>query len=63
MKFDEVTGEMMLTSLHPGVTMEKVQENTPWPLKVSPNVEQTAAPTENEVATLRALDPTKIYLG
>jgi glutaconate CoA-transferase subunit B len=63
MKFDEVTGEMMLTSLHPGVTMEKVQENTPWPLKVSPKVEQTAAPTENQVATLRALDPTKIYLG
>lgn len=63
MKFDKVSGEMMLTSLHPGVTVEKVQENTPWKLKVAEKVEQTPAPTEHEIATLRALDPTRIYLG
>ena len=63
MKFDETTGEMTLVSLHPGVTIEKVQENTPWKLKVANKLEQTPPPTDKELATLRALDPTRIYLG
>lgn len=62
MKFDAESGEMMLVSLHPGVTVEKVQQNTPWKLKVASELEQTPAPTEKEVATLRAIDPAKIYL-
>jgi glutaconate CoA-transferase subunit B len=63
MKFDDVTGEMTLVSLHPGVTVETVQENTPWKLKVADKLEQTPPPTDRELATLRALDPTRIYLG
>ncbi len=63
MKFDEATGEMTLVSLHPGVTVEKVQENTPWKLKVAERLEQTVPPTDQEIATLRALDPSRIYLG
>lgn len=63
MKFDPTTGEMMVASLHPGVTLEKVQENTPWKLKTSDRLEQTPPPTETEIQTLRALDPQKIYLG
>lgn len=63
MRFDEVTGEMTVASLHPGVTLEKVQENTPWKVKVSDRLEQTPPPTEKEVTTLRALDPQRIYLG
>lgn len=62
MKFDEDSGEMVLVSLHPGVTAEKVQANTPWKLKIASKLEQTPAPTEKEVATLRSIDPTKIYL-
>jgi len=62
MKFDDESGEMILVSLHPGVTAEKVQQNTPWKLKVASKLEQTPAPTEKEVMTLRAIDPTKIYL-
>ncbi|MEM0343771.1 MAG: CoA-transferase [Thermoplasmata archaeon] len=62
MKFDEETGEMMLASLHPGVTVEKVQQNTPWKLKVVDRLEQTPPPSEKELATLRALDPGKVYL-
>ena len=63
MKFDETTGEMTLVSLHPGVTAEKVQENTPWKLKVADKVETTPAPTEKELAVVRALDPDRMYLG
>lgn len=63
LKFDDATGEMMLASLHPGVTVEKVQENTPWKLKISDKVESTPEPTQGELAALRSLDPTRIYLG
>ncbi len=63
MKFDQTTGEMTLVSLHPGVTVEQVQENTPWKLKVAAKVEQTPPPTDKELATVRALDPKKMYLG
>jgi len=63
MKFDEITGEMTLVSLHPGVTVESVQENTPWKLKISDKLEQTPPPTEKEITTLRSLDPKRMYLG
>ena len=61
-KFDEVTGEMTVTALHEGVTIEQVQENTPWNVKVAEELATTPPPTEKEVTTLRALDPDKIYL-
>jgi len=63
MKFDESTGEMTLVSLHPGVTVEKVQENTPWKIKMAEKIQQTPAPTEKELAVVRALDPDRTYLG
>lgn len=63
MKFDSESGEMTVVSLHPGVTLDKVQENTPWKLKVAEKLEQTPPPTDREVSTLRALDPARIYLG
>jgi len=63
LKFDEETGEMMLVSVHPGSSVEKVQENTPWPIKVADPLAQTPEPSEKELATLRALDPDRIYLG
>jgi len=61
-KFDEVTGEMTVAALHEGVTLEQVQENTPWKVKVADELATTPPPTEKEVTTLRALDPDKIYL-
>lgn len=63
MKFDEATGEMTVVALQPGVTIEKVQENTPWKLKVADKLETTPAPTEKELSTLRSLDPQRMYLG
>jgi glutaconate CoA-transferase subunit B len=45
------------------VTVESVQENTPWKLKISDKLEQTPPPTEKEITTLRSLDPKRMYLG
>ncbi|HLE53691.1 MAG TPA: CoA-transferase [Thermoplasmata archaeon] len=63
LKFDEVTGEMTLSALNPGVTVAQVQENTPWTLKVAEPLAQNPAPTEEELRVLRSLDPERIYLG
>ena len=60
--FDESTGEMELWSRHPGVTLEQIQENTGWELRVSANVEETAPPSEDELRLIREeLDPGGAY--
>jgi len=53
---DPVTRELTLTSLHPGVTPERVVESTGWPLKVTPKPETSAPPTETELRVLRDLN-------
>ena len=52
---DPVTKELTLTSIHPGVPLEKVIEATGWPLKVAPELRTTAPPTENELTVLHDL--------
>jgi glutaconate CoA-transferase subunit B len=55
MEPDEETRELTVTALHPGVSREQVAEATGWPIRFAPDVAETAAPVENELATLRAL--------
>ncbi len=62
-RFDEDTKEMYLAEYFPGQSVEKLKANCAWDLKVSPNVIETVAPTEEEVKILRAIDPTGFYLG
>ncbi|HEV3329841.1 MAG TPA: CoA-transferase subunit beta [Bryobacteraceae bacterium] len=52
---DPKTKELTLTSLHPGVAVEKAVEATGWELKVAPQVATTQPPTETELAVLRDL--------
>jgi glutaconate CoA-transferase subunit B len=52
---EPVAGELTLTTLHPGVTVEQVRENTGWDLKIADNVQVSAAPTAQELAALREL--------
>jgi len=56
-------GELVLTALHPGVTLEQVQENTGWDLKQSPDCVVTDPPKPEELHILREeLDPQGIYI-
>jgi len=55
-------GEMVLAALHPGVTSEAVQAATGWPLKVAERPNAVDPPTPAELRTLRAIDPTRIFL-
>ncbi len=61
-RFDEDGGEMILDSIHPGVTVDEVQADVSWPLKVSPNLETTHSPTAEELQIVRdELDTGGIY--
>ncbi|MBL4907165.1 MAG: CoA-transferase subunit beta [Sneathiella sp.] len=54
-KPDLETREFTVTSLHPGVTLDRVQETCGWMVKCSADVETTVRPTELELTTLRDL--------
>ncbi|MGW7617252.1 CoA-transferase subunit beta [Streptomyces antimycoticus] len=52
---DPATAELVLTELHPGVTVEQVRAATGWELTVADTVGTTEPPTPDELAALRAL--------
>ena len=59
--FDD-RGEMVLSSVHPGISPEEARENTGWDLRVSPDLEETPPPTEEELRLIREdLDPEGAY--
>jgi glutaconate CoA-transferase subunit B len=56
-------GELTLTALHEGCTVEQVKENTGWPIKIAAELRRTQPISENELNLLRnELDPEGIYL-
>jgi glutaconate CoA-transferase subunit B len=59
--FDPVSHEMMLTSNHPGVSLKEIQDETGWPLKISPDVCETQAPSGEELAAVRKYDPKGVW--
>ena len=63
LKFDPKTKEMMLVSVHPGVSADAVRANTGWPLKVDGELAQTPEPTEEELAMLKRFDPEGYWTG
>lgn len=52
---DTDTKELMLTTLHPGVTVDDVVAATGWALRVAPNLTTSAEPSSVELEALRAL--------
>jgi glutaconate CoA-transferase subunit B len=50
---DPVTKEFVVTSLHPGVTREQMQETCGWAIRYAEDVVKTPPPTELELSTLR----------
>jgi glutaconate CoA-transferase, subunit B len=53
---DDVTKELVLTQIHPGVRLDEIQSATGWQLRISPNLEVTLLPTAEELACLRDLE-------
>jgi glutaconate CoA-transferase subunit B len=60
--FDDATGEMTLTTLHPGVDLDEVRANMGWDPRLAEDVRATPAPTDDELRILREeLDPHGVY--
>ncbi len=59
--FAPVTRRMEVMSLNPGVTREHLQDNTGFRLEFSAHPGVTEPPTEQELKTLRELDPQQLY--
>ena len=47
------TGELVLTAIHPGVTVEQVRRSTGWQLRIAEDLQTTAPPSAVELAALR----------
>jgi glutaconate CoA-transferase subunit B len=57
-------GELVLTAIYPGVTVEEVRGNVGWELRVREPLQTVEPPSEGVLRVLReALDPDQRYLG
>jgi glutaconate CoA-transferase subunit B len=51
----DATGELTLTQIHPGVTVDQVRAATGWELRVAEALRTTEPPTDEELSALREL--------
>lgn len=57
-EYDEQADELVLASLHPGVSMEDIRESTGFELRESPNLHETPVPSPETLRILRdEVDP------
>lgn len=62
--FDEKTKRLKLFSLHPGITLDEVKENSSFEIMIPDKIETSPEPTEEHLRTLREeIDPAGIVLG
>ncbi|HEY5860803.1 MAG TPA: CoA-transferase, partial [Actinomycetota bacterium] len=60
--FDEVTGEMTLRTMHPGVALDDVRANMGWEPRIAADLGETPPPSVEELRLIREeLDPAGIY--
>jgi glutaconate CoA-transferase subunit B len=53
-------GTMAIRSLHPGVTVEEVQEKSGFDVHVPDSIEVTPPPSEEDIAIIRKADPLEV---
>jgi glutaconate CoA-transferase, subunit B len=59
--FEAESREMILSSYHPGITVEKIESETGWPLRTTDSVYETTPPTEKELTAIRKYDPKRVW--
>ena len=63
-EFDRESGEAVLASVHPGVTVEEVIANTSFTFRTPGTVQVTEQPTSAELRLIREkIDPARVYTG
>jgi glutaconate CoA-transferase subunit B len=62
-RFDPESRELVLVSIHPGITLETIKENIGWTIKVASDLVETPPPGPEEIRIIRQeLDPQGIFL-
>jgi glutaconate CoA-transferase subunit B len=61
--FEAKSRAMQVLALHPGVTMEQVNDNTSFKVLDHPERTTTEPPTDIELSVLRELDPAALYIS
>jgi len=62
--FDEQTKRLKLISLHPGVTLDEVKENSSFEVIIPDKIETSYVPTKEDLRILRQeIDPAGMVLG
>ena len=61
--FDPENGEAVLQSYHPGTTIEELQEQTGWRLRLAQDCRETVPPTADELRVIREYDPQGVWTG
>ena len=59
--FDRSTGEALLSSYHPDTTIEQVQEQTGWQLRLAEDCAETVPPSKEELRVIRECDPQGVW--
>ena len=59
--FHAETHEMVLDSYHPGVSVEQISNETGWPVQISSEIHETAAPSRDELSAVRKYDPKGVW--
>jgi len=58
------SGELVLTQLYPGMSLEQARSSVGWPLRAHDPLETCAPPTTRDIDLLRnELDPKRLFLG
>jgi len=64
MSFDEESKRMQVESVHPGVSLAEVRENTGFEISAVPGLKQTEPPEEEQLRILREeIDPFRYIIG
>jgi len=61
--FDEETKRLRLLSIHPGVSIEDIKNNSSMEIIIPSNVEVSKEPDEKSLKVLREIDPDGFILG
>jgi glutaconate CoA-transferase, subunit B len=55
MRPEDGSRELVVTSIHPGVTRDQIRARTGWAVRFAPDAERTPPPTADELSVLRDL--------
>jgi acyl CoA:acetate/3-ketoacid CoA transferase beta subunit len=61
--FDPESKQMMLLSLHPGVTVEQITENSGFAIRIPDHFSVTTPPSQKELSLLKKIDPAGMVIG